>query len=325
MLSLRLPAKTGLHSIRISTLKMPPFTLATVQTGTNYEPAICVSDNLYLLSSLPDLQASLKNKTVKQLLESWTDAFPGLYELAEQISREPPRFSQLSVSDATFDTPVRFPNKLLCVGANYAGHLREMGVPPEKMTPMPFFSRPPTTSLVGPGKTVRKPRSTQQLDWEVELVLVIGRRLRHASSLEEAGAAVAGLSVGLDLSCRDLQMVKDLGMDVSRGKAHDTLAPVGPVFVPKQFIPAFKDLAIRLFVNDGKMMDARTSEMLYSPEEQLLEISKYTTLEPGDLVFTGAPAGSAKAHGNRWLQAGDKIRAEIEGVGVLEVEVREDD
>lgn len=303
---------------------MTAFSLATVQAEQGFEPAICVTDDFYLLSALSCLPPALQNRGVKELLQSWSEVLPDLTELADTIDVNPGRFASCTVAASKLDTPIRFPNKILCVGANYAGHLREMGIPPEKMTPMPFFSRPPTTSLVGPGKTVRKPRSTQQLDWEVELVIVIGERLRHAT-LEQAAAAIAGFSVGLDLSCRDLQMVKDLGMDVSRGKAQDTLAPVGPVIVAKEFVNDFKDAAIKLLVNDEKMMNARTSEMLYSPEEQLVEISRYTTLEPGDLVFTGAPAGSAKAHGDRWLQVGDKIQAEIEGVGRLEVEVVNDD
>ncbi len=300
------------------------FSLATVQTDRGAEAAISVADDIYLLSSLPSLPPTLQDRTIKELLQSWSQSLPQLTQLADRIACKPEQFTSCIVPASKLDTPIRFPDKLLCVGANYAGHLREMGVPGEKMIPMPFFSRPPTTSLVGPGKTVRKPRSTKQLDWEVELVIVIGKRLRHAS-LEEATSAIAGFSVGLDLSCRDLQMVKNLGMDVSRGKAQDTLAPVGPIFVPKEFVPDFKDVTIRLFVNEEKMMDARTSEMLYSPEEQLVEISRYTTLEPGDVIFTGAPAGSAKAHGGRWLQVRDKIRAEIDGVGKLEVEVVDDD
>ena len=303
---------------------MTSFALATVQINASFEPAVCVSDHVYLLNSLTSLPTSLQHKTVKDLLEAWPQSSLALTDVAEQISNNPTNFASLAVTDPHFDTPIRFPNKVLCTGANYAGHLREMGVPAEKMVPMPFFSRPPTTSLVGPEKTVRKPRSTNQFDWEVELVIVVGKCLRHAT-LVEAEDAIAGFSVGMDLSCRDLQMVPKLGMDVSRGKAQDTLAPVGPTFVPKQFVPGFKDAAIKLWVNDEKMMDARTSEMLHTPEEQLAEMSRYTTLEPGDLVFTGAPAGSAKAHGERWLQVGDTIRAEIEGVGVLDVVVVEDD
>lgn len=172
---------------------------------------------------------------------------------------------------------------------------------------------------------MRKPRTTEQLDWEIELVLVLGKPLRHAESKEQAGDAIMGYSVGLDLSCRDLQ-TSSLGMDIARGKAQDTLAPVGPLIMPKEFLThGVNDLVLKLWVNDELMVDGRTSEMMYSPEEQLMEISKYMSLEIGDLVFTGAPAGSAKAHSGRYLEVGDKIRAQIEGVGVLEVEIIDDE
>ena len=307
---------------------MTRFALATLKTSDGLETALQVSDTYYMLSKIADLPAKLAEKSIRQLLESWDEYLPCLRGLAGQIAAEPSQFGEAKYelrNASELDTPVRFPNKLLAVGANYAGHLAEMGLEPVKMVPMPYFFRPPTTSLVGPGKTVRKPRSTKQMDWEIELVLVLGRELRHAASLDEASSAIAGYAIGLDLSCRDLQIVKDIGIDVGRGKAQDTLAPVGPFFLPKACLA--KDvgqLSIKLFVNGEKMMDGNTSEMLYTPAEQLCEMSRYTTLEPGDLVFTGAPAGTAKAHGGRWLDVGDKVRAEIECIGEFEVEVMED-
>ena len=122
-------------------------------------------------------------------------------------------------------------------------------------------------------------------------------------------------------------------MDIARGKGQDTLKPVGPVVVPREFVRGLggksegggEGLVIKLSVNSEEMMSARTGEMVYSVEECLMEMSRYTTLEPGDLVFTGAPAGGAKAHGERWLKVGDVVRGEIEGVGLLEVEIRDDD
>ena len=113
-------------------------------------------------------------------------------------------------------------SQVLCVGANYSSHLKEIGLPVEKKQPIPFFSRPPTTPLVGPGQTARKPRVTKQLDWEVELVIVLGKQLLHAESVDEVADAIAGFSVGMDLSFSDLQTAR-LGpgtvmMDVSRGK-----------------------------------------------------------------------------------------------------------
>ena len=95
-----------------------------------------------------------------------------------------------------------YPDTLLAVGANYADHLKEMGLVAQKWTPMPYFFRSPRTSLVGPGATVRIPRSTEQFDWECELAVVLGKRLRHGSE-QDASDAIAGYTIGLDMSCRD--------------------------------------------------------------------------------------------------------------------------
>lgn len=302
------------------------FALATLSTKDGHQVAINVDDKFYLLDDVAHSGKSVSGKTVAELLQEWPNASAYLETVADGIHQGGESDHALSADDIDLMTPVRFPPKVICVGANYGGHLKEMGLPPTKWTPMPYFLRPPTTSLVGPGRTVRKPRMTKQFDWEVELVVVLGKSLRHARTVDDAADAIAGYSIGLDLSCRDLQMVKDFGMDIGRGKAQDTLAPCGPVLVPKQFLPkGTSNLALKLWVNGQQMVDGTTADMLYSPEEQLLELSKFMTLEPGDLVFTGAPAGSAKANGGRWLQAGDQIKAEIEDVGILEVEVREDD
>jgi 2,4-didehydro-3-deoxy-L-rhamnonate hydrolase len=167
------------------------------------------------------------------------------------------------------------------------------------------------------------PKSTQQFDWECELTVVAGKRLRHATP-KEAAQSIAGFTIGLDLSCRDLiPSHNDLQIDLIRGKAQDTMAPCGPHVVPAQFIKDVDNLRIRLYVNDQKMMDASTNEMLYKPDEILSAISAYITIEPGDMVMTGSPSGSAGVHGNRWLEPGDRIRAEIEGIGTLDVSMRD--
>jgi 2,4-diketo-3-deoxy-L-fuconate hydrolase len=124
------------------------------------------------------------------------------------------------------------------------------------------------------------------------------------------------------MTCRDLIPVdNDLKVDLVRGKAQDTMAPCGPYIVPAQFVSDVDNLRIELFVNDEKMMDASTAEMLYKVDEQLSVISDYVSIEPGDIVFTGSPSGSAGVHGNRWLRSGDRIHAQIEGVGALDVTI----
>ena len=295
---------------------MKKFSLATIAGPDGPAVTIVIDGAHHALTALaPDLAGA----TMLELLHDWDRTMPRLKDLAGMVSRES------SLYDVTVLTPVLYPETLLAVGANYSGHLKEMGLAVEKWAVMPFFIRPPRTSLVGPGKTVRIPRSTKQFDWECELAVVVGRTLRHASRAE-AAAGIAGYTIGLDLSCRDLiRADNDLHVDLMRGKAQDTMAPCGPAIVPAEFIGDVGDLRIQLAVNGEQMIDARTSEMLYKCDEMLSRISEYITLRPGDICFTGSPSGSAGVHGNRWLRPGDTIRAEIEQVGVLEVSMCSDE
>ena len=294
---------------------MVPFALATVRTSTGPRCALQVGERLYLLGGLDPAFAEATNLG---LVQQWDAVFPQL----ERLAADAVRLEAAPFVNPEVLTPLMYPDKLLAVGANYSGHLAEMGLAPERWAIMPFFLRPPKTSLVGPGATVIIPKSTQQFDWECELAVVVGRRLRDASRAE-ASAAVAGYSIGLDMSCRDLILTNDdLKVDLTRGKLQDTMAPCGPAIVPAAFVANVDDLRITLAVNGETMMDASTAEMLYKIDEQLSIISSYITLEPGDILFTGSPSGSAGVHGNRWLKPGDVIRATIESVGTLEVEMR---
>ncbi|WP_010164860.1 fumarylacetoacetate hydrolase family protein [Sphingomonas sp. PAMC 26617] len=294
---------------------MTQFSLATVSTQTGPAAALIVANRCFLLAQLDPALAGVDALAV---LRSWDSMLPRLKTLADAAP------ASSAIADPHMLAPILYPDTLLAVGANYSGHLKEMGLKVEKWAVMPFFIRPPRTTLVGPGETVRIPRSTKQFDWECELAIVVGAPLRHASK-EEAAAAIAGYTIGLDLSCRDLIPVdNELHVDLLRGKAQDTMAPCGPAIVPAEFIDNVDDLRIQLSVNGETMMDARTSEMLYKCDEMLATISEYITLAPGDICFTGSPSGSAGVHGDRWLKPGDHIRAEIEQVGVLEVTMRSD-
>lgn len=297
---------------------MSGFTLATIQSDSKPRAAIGVDGSLYILS---ESQTPFSQHSVKDLLANWAVVFPILETLADDIRKGQLQLCdhRIAAEEAQLLTPIMYPNKLVAVGANYSGHLKEMGLPPTKWDPMPFFLRPPTTSLVGPGKTVRIPKCTNQFDWECELAVVVGHHL-HNSSREEAAAAIAGYTIGLDLSCRDLIKANNgLKIDLMRGKAQDTMAPCGPYIVPAKYLPDISNLRIRLSVNGKLMMDASTKEMIYTCDEQLSIISDFITLEPGDIVFTGSPSGSAGMHGNCWLKPGDRIVAEIEGIGELNV------
>ena len=296
-------------------LGMTSFALASVRTASGPAAALLIEGRYHLLAGLAPDMTGIDTLGV---LRDWKGMFPRLRSIAGSAG------SSTALINPEPLAPVLNPEMLLAVGANYSGHLREMGLKVEKWAVMPFFIRPPRTCLVGPGRTVHIPRSTKQFDWECELAVVVGRTLRHASR-EEAAAGIAGYTIGLDLSCRDLIKVdNELHTDLLRGKAQDTMAPCGPAIVPTEFIGNVDDLRVQLAVNDEPMMDARTSEMIYKCDEMLSTISEYITLQPGDICFTGSPSGSAGAHGNRWLKPDDRIRAEIENVGVLNVVIMPD-
>lgn len=299
---------------------MSRFTLATLQTPGGSKAAIGIDEGYYLLSHL---SSRFRDASVKSLLEDWSDSLPALESLvAELVSNKVSNIKPTPAAEAQFLTPIIWPNKFICVGANYVGHLREMGLSPTKWETMPFFLSPPTTCLVGPGETVEIPKMTKEFDWELELAIVVGKKLRRATK-EEAAGAIAGYTIGLDLSCRDLTLVdNELHVDLVRGKAQDTMAPCGPYVLPAKFLPDVTNLKLTLDVNGKQMMNSSTNEMLFSCEEMLATISQFVTLEPGDLIFTGSPSGSAGVHGGCWLKPGDEIHAEIEGIGALDVRMK---
>ncbi|KAF9776112.1 hypothetical protein IL306_005745 [Fusarium sp. DS 682] len=297
------------------------FGIATIRNvEDHFEAALVLEQWAYPLAAL---EPSFQGRSVMDLLQNWHSYYEALEKLAFQITKEDNQDSmtRYQLHEVKFDTPVRYPNKLLAVGANYSGHLKEMGLAAEKWDPMPFFSCPPTTSIVGPGKTVPMPPATEKFDWECELTVVMGKTAKN-TTLEQASDAIAGYTIGLDLSCRDLfQTGPQSLVDIIRGKAQPGMKPCGPIFWPKGCIGNLDDAPVKLWLNGVLMMDGRTSEMIRCPAECIAEISQVIPLEPGDMIMTGTPAGSATSHGNRWLKKGDCIKAQIADMEPLEVEI----
>jgi len=222
-------------------------------------------------------------------------------------------------------TPLQYPGKVLCAGANYYDHIAEMGVPDvrKEAQRLFFFFKPPRNALVGPGRTVRYPADSKMFDWEVELAAVIGRsarRLTMANALEH----VAAYTIGIDLSARDLNRAPETfyKLDWVAGKAQDTCCPLGPRLVPAKFIRDPQDLALKLSVNGEVKQNARTSGMIFDLREQLVTLSAIMTLDPGDVVLTGTPAGVGLPK-KTFLKVGDRVDAEIESIGKLTVEIGE--
>lgn len=222
-------------------------------------------------------------------------------------------------------TPLQYPGKVLCAGANYYDHIKEMGVPDvrKEAQRLFFFFKPPRNALVGPGRTVRYPKDSKMFDWEVELAAVIGKTARRVT-LANALEHVAAYTIGIDLSARDLNRAPETfyKLDWVAGKAHDTCCPLGPRLVPAKLIRDPQDLALKLSVNGQVKQDARTSGMIFDIREQLVTLSAIMTLDPGDVVLTGTPAGVGMPKGT-FLKVGDRVDAEIESIGKLSVEIGE--
>ncbi|HEX5828760.1 MAG TPA: fumarylacetoacetate hydrolase family protein, partial [Candidatus Limnocylindrales bacterium] len=218
--------------------------------------------------------------------------------------------------------------KVVCVGLNYGDHVAEGGRPaPDR--PMLFSKF--TNAIIGDGEAIVRPPGTGALDLEVELGVVIGRTARRVRE-EDAGAYVAGYVIANDVSARDWQGSPPALREGEHGdgqwlraKGSDTFLPVGPVFVTSDEVDPADGLAIRSWHIPGDegepvlMQDGNTSDMLFPVPALVSYISQQITLEPGDLVITGTPAGVGVFRDPPvFLQPGDRVRCEIEGIGVVE-------
>ncbi len=213
----------------------------------------------------------------------------------------------------TWLTPIPSPQKIICIGLNYADHARETkaAVPPCPVV----FNKFPTALLPHEG-TVRLPRASEQVDYEAELVLVIGRGGRYIPQAE-ARSHVAAYTCGNDVSARDWQRNKPGGQWLS-GKSFDTFAPCGPWMVTADEIPEPGRLAIQLRLNGQVMQDSNTAELIFSVDHLVSYISQFCTLNPGDLIFSGTPGGVGMGRQPPvYLQPGDVTEVEIEKIGVL--------
>jgi len=207
--------------------------------------------------------------------------------------------------------PLRAPPKIACVGLNYHDHIRETGLDtPERPLIFAKFG----SSLIGPDEPIRWPAGlTSQVDWEAELAVVIGRRVRDVP-VAEASESVFGYTAANDVSARDLQFGDGQWV---RGKSIDSFCPIGPVLVTADaYDPAAKRVASR--VNGRTMQDSTTAEMIFGVAEIVSFLSCACTLEPGDLILTGTPWGVGGFRSPPvFLAEGDLVEVDVEGIGVL--------
>lgn len=314
------------------------FMLATTLVDGAPTPVLVVDGRHYALADVapqlltPAGEGSFAGSDadgLMRVLGRWTEAETALVAVAEELRRGvgSPRDVAGPRQLEDWLTPLRYPAKVICTGANYYDHMTKDGghasFAKEDNIPV-FFLKPPTTTLVGQGRSVRFPKQSEKFDYEIELAFIIGKRGRHIPH-ETALGHVAAYAIGLDLSARDWQrhpqhLVK---FDLFGGKAFDDSCPLGPGIVPARFVD-HADLQLRLWVNGELRQDANTSDMIWPVPELVSRISEHVTLEPGDVVLTGTPSGVGLATGT-WLRVGDVIDCEITGLGSMRVEIVADE
>lgn len=233
----------------------------------------------------------------------------GIARLQAWLDRAGARLPEVPAG-ARLGPPVARPGKLICIGLNYRDHARETGakLPAE---PVVFFKA--TTAIAGPDDDLVIPHGSQKTDWEVELLVVIGalcRRVPEARALEH----VAGYAVHNDYSEREWQLER--GGQWVKGKSCDTFAPIGPCLVPRAQVPDPQALRLWLDVNGRRRQDSSTGEMVFGVAHLVSYLSRFMTLEPGDAITTGTPAGvGLGCNPPEYLKPGDRIACGIDGLG----------
>lgn len=286
-----------------------------------------------------DLRAEFgPTATTATLLDSWDRAVERLTTIANSTAR-----ASMDLSSVRALPPIQPVGQVLCAGANYEQHTLEMTyviareqalaaggpvdedalwaqsqsvIDGQRKLGKPFMFVASPAALCGANDDIVLWTPGVQHDWELELAVVIGKHA-HRIAPSQALDAVAGYTISNDISTRDVMFRPNFGLsDFMTSKNRPTFFPTGPYFVPKQFVPDYRQLRIQLTLNGTVMQDACAGDMMYSVEALVSYASELVELRPGDLILTGSPGGNAGIHGNRWLEPGDTIVSEITGLGV---------
>jgi len=218
----------------------------------------------------------------------------------------------LKMDDVTLLAPILFPPKIICLGLNYRDHAEEQGA---KIPNDLIIFMKPRTAILGPNESISYPSLVKQLDYEAELAVVIGRKGKNIP-ISHAEKHIFGYTAFNDVSARDIQFGDK---QWTRGKSFDTFAPTGPCITLVRQIPNPNNLWIRTRVNGELRQNSSTRNMVFSVYEVVHRLSRVMTLEPGDIIATGTPAGVAafmKPH-PKYLLPGDTVEVEIEKIGTL--------
>jgi 2-keto-4-pentenoate hydratase/2-oxohepta-3-ene-1,7-dioic acid hydratase in catechol pathway len=244
-------------------------------------------------------------KTVLEAINGGANAVDVLNQIIESSNE------RINEEQIQYAPPITNPGKIICVGANYRKHAKESGldIPTEPI----YFSKF-TNSLAGHGEKIELPNIVEQADYEVELVIVIGEKAKKVSA-ENALDYVFGYATGNDLSSRDLQFRSNQWL---YGKALDGFAPLGPYVVTADEVSNPQNLDLKCWVNGELRQHSNTEDMIFSVSSLISDLSQIMTLLPGDVIYTGTPEGVILGmNPKKWLEPGDEIVCEIEGLGRL--------
>jgi len=277
---------------------------------------------------IADLQASLASTLTRRgvvrageiaaaLVPASTRAFLEGGAAAEEAIASIKEWVTVPAASARLHAPINDPGKFICIGLNYRDHAEEANQPIPKEPPI--FAKW-SNAIIDPGEPILKPRGSNQLDWEVELGVVIGRTARFVPR-DKALDCVAGYTIINDVSARDFQFI---GSQWMAGKIPESFAPVGPYIADRSEIPDPHVLELRLWVNGKQMQSGNTKTFIFDVRYIVSYLSNLMTLSPGDLIATGTPPGVGFARKPPvFLQPGDTCRLEITGLGQIENPVKE--
>lgn len=295
--------------------------LTYAEPGRSPRAGVALGERVHDLQAVlatADLPPSMDPTSWMAVLEHWAAVEPAL----ERGLRGDPGPGR-PLGEVRLTAPLLYPGALYCAGANYSDHLLEMtGKAPEPAAGRdPYlFQKAPRATIIGPGEPIRLPPNSRQVDWEVEIALVIGSPARNVP-IERAMDHVLGLTILNDVSARDLA---DRGGDTPpfrwdwlSTKSFVSAAPMGPWITPLGDIRDLGDLALRLWVNGELKQDSNSALLVHGFADLVAFLSRATALYPGDVIATGTPAGVGLPKGT-FLQPGDHVVAEVAGIGRLE-------
>jgi 2-keto-4-pentenoate hydratase/2-oxohepta-3-ene-1,7-dioic acid hydratase in catechol pathway len=288
-------------------------------TSGQTQAGLLVGDRVH--PAAPLLEDIPNSSSVMGLLKAWDTVHPRLHAAAKNA-----RDGQL-LGEVALLAPLLYPGTLFCAGANYWDHLEEMAEIAKRTTGKApsmtkgaepwFFLKTTAGSIIGHNAPAKLPNFSKQVDWEAELGVVIARPTRNISEAK-ALDAVAGYLIVNDLSARDLMKREGTPFiyDWVGQKCFADGAPMGPWFTPAAYVPDPNNLGIKLWVNGTLKQNSNTSRMVHGIAEQIAYLSRHVTLQPGDVIATGTPAGVGMPRGE-FLKVGDEVKIEIDCCGSL--------